>query len=221
MEPNVNAEVSTKKPSLFGMITSPGVQFERMKQHNAVWGAFFLLVVISTIGALAGVQVSMQSPEMKELLADDPSGMMQSFMYGGAVLAGVVFTPIIFFISAGFYKVVMMLMGNDATYKQLLSITVHASIITYIGVILNLILAFALGGDGVVMYTGLGALFEPGTTLFGIANSIEIFGIWGLIVTGMGLHIVAGLSKNKAIILMVIFFIISVGFSILGNSFGM
>lgn len=39
MEANINTQdVGAKKPSLFGMITSPGLQFERMKTSNKVWG---------------------------------------------------------------------------------------------------------------------------------------------------------------------------------------
>lgn len=33
------------------MITSPGEQFERMKTSNAVWGAFWILVLL---GGLVG-----------------------------------------------------------------------------------------------------------------------------------------------------------------------
>ena len=52
MEANINTQdVGVKKPSLLGMITSPGVQFERMKTSNAVWGAFWLLVLL---GGLIG-----------------------------------------------------------------------------------------------------------------------------------------------------------------------
>lgn len=39
MEANINTQdVGVKKPSLLGMITSPGEQFERMKTKSPVWG---------------------------------------------------------------------------------------------------------------------------------------------------------------------------------------
>lgn len=39
MEANINTQdVGAKKPSLLGMITSPGEQFERMKTKSPVWG---------------------------------------------------------------------------------------------------------------------------------------------------------------------------------------
>lgn len=225
MEPNVNTEVSTKKPSLFGIITSPAVQFERMKTNSPVWGAFVIVVILSTLAALASMYAVLQTPEMIRVLAQDPTGIAKTSMFVGALIGGLISTPIRFFITAGFYKIIMMLMGNDATYKQLLSITVYASIISILGVALNAVLTFALGGDGTVLYTSLGSLFDQGTTMFGIANAIEIFSIWGLVITGLGLHIVAGLSKKKTIILMVVFFALSVGiismFSMFSSSFVM
>lgn len=222
MEPNVNTEVGTKKPSLLGIITSPVVQFERMKTNSPVWGAFAIVVILSTLAGTIAMYAALQTPEMIRALAQDPTGgVVRTSMFVGALIGGLIFTPIGFFIAAGFYKIVMMLMGNDATYKQLLSITVYASIISILGVTLNAVLALALGGDGTVFYTSLGPLFEQGTTMFGIANAIEIFSIWGLVVTGLGLHIVAGLSKNKTIILMVVFFALSTGISMFYNSLGM
>ena len=42
MEANINTQdVGAKKPSLLGMITSPGLQFERMKASEKIWGMFF------------------------------------------------------------------------------------------------------------------------------------------------------------------------------------
>lgn len=50
MEANLNTQkVEGEKPSLFGMITSPGLQFERMKTKSPVWGGFFLFLLMGTI----------------------------------------------------------------------------------------------------------------------------------------------------------------------------
>lgn len=45
--------VGAKKPSLFGMITSPGVQFERMKTNKKVWGMFLFIALLQ--GLLGGL----------------------------------------------------------------------------------------------------------------------------------------------------------------------
>ncbi|ALZ64560.1 hypothetical protein FORC13_p075 (plasmid) [Bacillus cereus] len=60
-------DVGAKKPSLFGMITSPGVQFERMKTNKKVWGMFLLVALLQ--GFLGGLSayVIHTSPEMLKM----------------------------------------------------------------------------------------------------------------------------------------------------------
>ena len=42
-EVNVSSKVQEKgKPSIFGFITSPVVQFEKMKSSPVIWGPLFL-----------------------------------------------------------------------------------------------------------------------------------------------------------------------------------
>ncbi len=50
-----------------------------------------------------------------------------------------------------------------------------------------------------------------------LASAFEVFSIWGLVVMGLGLQIVAGLSKKQATTIIVIFFILSVAFSSLSG----
>lgn len=221
MEANVNTQkVSGEKPSLFGIITSPSLQFERMRSNAPVWGAFFLMAVLSGVmGAIAAYLVSTNPAvvaQNKELGAELPA----VFTLVGGFVAGFVGSIFMFFISAVVYKILMMFMSNDTSYKKLLAITVYSSIITFLGGIINLGLTWIFGGHGQEMYTGLGPLFaSTGGVVHGIAKSFEVFTIWGLVVTGLGLHITAGLSKKQATILVVIFFIISIAFGALGGFF--
>ncbi|WP_459501893.1 YknW family membrane protein [Bacillus sp. C1] len=215
MEPNVNAQkVSGEKPSLLGMIISPGLQFERMKNSNAVWGAFWLVTVLAGIvGALASYLYSQDPATIasnKELGIELPL----AFTLGGGFLIAAVVVIITFFLSAVVYKVLMMFMSNDTSYKKLLTITVYSSIIGTLGIIINMVIAFIIGGNGQEMYTGLGTVFaSTGGVVHGILKNFEVFTIWGLLVTGLGLHITAGLSKKQATILVVVFFILTLAFS--------
>ncbi|MBG0966913.1 Yip1 family protein [Bacillus sp. SRB1LM] len=225
MEANINTQDAvSKKPSLFGMITSPGLQFERMKTKIPVWVAFLLFVLIGTITTAAVLYLSVvNSPEVAKELNGQDGQMVKWFALGSGAILGAIGTPIGLFIAAGFYKVIMMLMGNDTPYMKILSIYLYANLVFYIGGLLNVALSLIFDGNGTDAYTSLAPLFEKGTVLNGIASSIEIFNIWSLILTGLGLHIVAGLSKKQATILIVIFFILTVGLGFLkglANGFG-
>ncbi|MED2865901.1 Yip1 family protein [Bacillus thuringiensis] len=217
MEANLNTQkVGGEKPSLFGMITSPGLQFERMKNSNAVWGAFWILSLLSGITGGIGAYVYSLTPESIKLNQELGVNVTPVMTFGAGFVFGVIGMIIGFFISAAVYKVLMMLMSNDTSYKKLLTINVYSSIISVLGLLINIVLALILGGSGKELYTGLGPIFaSSGGAVKGIANSIEVFTIWGFVITWLGLQITAGLSKKKATILMVIFFILTIGFGAL------
>ncbi|GMR63678.1 MULTISPECIES: Yip1 family protein [Bacillus] len=217
MEANINTQDAvSKKPSLLGMITSPGEQFERMKNSNAVWGVFWILSLLSGITGGLGAYVYSLTPESIKFNQELGVNVTPVMTFGAGFVFGVIGMIIGFFISAAVYKVLMMLMSNDTSYKKLLTITVYSSIISLLGLLINAVLALILGGSGKEFYTGLGPIFaSSGGAVKGIANSIEVFTIWGFVITWLGLQITAGLSKKKATILMVIFFILTIGFGAL------
>ncbi|HDX9587143.1 TPA: YIP1 family protein [Bacillus pseudomycoides] len=221
MEANVNTQkVSGEKPSLFGMITSPSLQFERMRTNAPVWGAFFLMAVLS--GILGAIATYLYSLDPVAIAENKKLGfeMTPAVALGTGFGTGLVGSMVMFFIGAALYKVLMMFMSNDTSYKKLLAITVYSSIISVLGGVINIALAWILGGNGQEMYTGLGSLFaSTGGVAYGIAKSIEVFTIWGLVVAWLGLHITAGLSKKQATILVVIFFILSIGLGAVGGLF--
>ncbi|MED0985260.1 Yip1 family protein [Bacillus paramycoides] len=220
MEANLNTQDVGAKPSLFGMITSPGVQFERMKTSNAVWGAFWILVLLAGIVGGLAAYVGSLTPEAIKLNKDLGFDVPPAVTFGMGFGIGALVMGIGSFISAAVYKVLMMLMSNDTSYKKLLTISVYSSIISLLGLLINTVLALVLGGSGQEMYTGLGPIFaSSGGVAKGIANNIEVFTLWGFVITWLGLQITAGLSKKKATILMVVFFILTIGFGALKGMF--
>ncbi|MEK4677264.1 MULTISPECIES: Yip1 family protein [Bacillus] len=215
MEVNLNTQkVGGEKPSLFGMITSPGLQFERMKASEKVWGMFFLVTLLQgLVGGLTTYVVN-TSPEMikmqKELGELAGKGSITSEVIYG-IGSGFVGAMIGALFVAAIYKVFMMFFGNDTSYKKLLTIVVYTNIILIIGGLINGIIALILDG-GATQYTSLGPLFEQGSLAYGIGNTIEIFYVWNLVLIWLGLHITAGLSKVKALIPIIIPFIIKAVF---------
>ena len=209
MEANMNIQdVGVKKPSLFGMITSPGLQFERMKTSKKVWGVFFLVALLQ--GMLGGLSayVIHTSPEMLKMkklgeLAGQSSLTFEVISGIGSSFAGAMISTL--FIAA-IYKMFMMIFGNDTPYKTLVNIVVYTNIVLIIGGLINTILSLIFG-TGMTQYTSLGLLFTEGTFAYGIGNTIEVFYVWNLALIWLGLHITAGLSKVKASIPIIILFI--------------
>ncbi|KXY34905.1 Yip1 family protein [Bacillus sp. FSL K6-0067] len=214
MQSNVNLEEWEKKPSLLGMFTSPGLQFERIKTKEKIWGIFFLVAILQ--GLLGGLSayVMYTSPEVVQMREKFGEFAGQSNLTG-EIISGIVSNFIGAMIGslfiAGVYKVFMLFLGNDTTYKKLLNIIVYTNVIFIIGGLINIVISFLVGG-GSTQYTGLGSIFSEGTIAFGIANTIEVFYIWNLILIWLGLQITAGLSKGKAAIPIIILLIMKVTF---------
>ncbi|MDD1367088.1 Yip1 family protein, partial [Bacillus sp. MHSD17] len=173
METNINTQdVGSKKPSLLGMITSPGEQFERMKTKSPVWGAFFLFIILTAV--IAGIsmyQVVNHPGVMGEVPDAEAAKVVGYFGIGAGIIGGLFGTAIWFFIAAAIYKVIMMFMSNDTSYMKLLSIYVYTYTISILGAIVNFIIRMILGGDIETSYTSLATLFEPGTVAHGAASS--------------------------------------------------
>ena len=208
-----NDEINMQKPSLFGMITSPSVQFERMKEKAPIGLPLVVMILLlAVIGALVSY-LSLNNPLMKELDVEIPV----AFTVGMGVVSGIFGGVATFFIAAGFYKLIMVFMKNDTPYMKLVAVVIYSSIITALGTLINAVIAFALGGYEVT-YTSLAPLFSDSAILKAIATNFEIFRIWYYVVLALGLQIVAGISKKSAIMLVVFLFLISVVFSAVSGS---
>lgn len=221
MEANINTQdVGAKKPSLLGMITSPSEQFERMKTSNAVWGAFWLLVLIAgLVGGFAAYVYSL-TPEAIKLNKELGVTVSAAMTYGMGFGVIAISMAFVFLLSAVVYKVLMVFISNDTSYKKLLVITVYSSVISLLGLLINTILAYILGGSGQEMYTGLEPIFASSSGVVkGIVSKFEVFTIWGYAVTWLGLQITAGLTKKQATIITIVFFVLTLGIGALQGMF--
>ncbi|MFJ8368836.1 Yip1 family protein [Bacillus cereus] len=221
MEANINTQdVVSKKPSLFGMITSPSEQFERMKTSNAVWGAFWLLVLIAgLVGGFAAYVYSL-TPEAIKLNKELGVTVSAAMTYGMGFGIIAISMAFVFLLSAVVYKVLMVFISNDTSFKKLLAITVYSSVISLLGLLINTILAYILGGSGQEMYTGLEPIFASSSGVVkGIVSKFEVFTIWGYAVTWLGLQITAGLTKKQATIITIVFFVLTLGMGALQGMF--
>jgi len=211
MEANLNTQkAGGEKPSLFGMITSPGLQFERMKTSEKVWGMFFLMALLQGLLSAFTTYVTNTSPEMVKVKKElgefaGQSSLTSDVIY--SIVSGTIGGMLVTFVVAAIYKVFMMFYGNDTSYKKLVTIIVYANIVVIIGGFINGIIALILG-VAPIAYTSLGPLFEQGSVAYGIGSSIEVFYLWNIVLIWLGLQITAGVSKVKAAIPIIVLFII-------------
>lgn len=216
MEANVNTQkAGGEKPSLFGMITSPGLQFERMKTTEKVWGMFFIVAILQGLVGGLNSYITYTSPEMIEMQKKLGGEFANKDSLVSDVISstiwGIVGVMIATLVVAAIYKVFMMFYGNDTSYKKIVMIIVYA-----VGPAPKIKAITPLISPPIITiisaYTSLGPLFDQGSLAYGIGNTIELFYLWNLVLIWLGLQVTAGLSKVKAAIPIIVLFIIKAGF---------
>lgn len=215
-EVNVSSEVQEKgKPSIFGFITSPVVQFEKMKSNPVIWGPLLLIVVLTVVTTILAVY----TPQTQEALQQQKEAgievsstvSMVTGAVGGVIgmVAMLAFTSLILFLIA-------KLGTGKTTYRQMFSLNLFVTFITVIGQLINTGVAALTHTSANV--TSLNGMVDAKGAMGGVFNSIEIFSIWGLILTAVGLQKVANVSKAASIITVIILFILGAAISGVGGA---
>ncbi|MGM8212175.1 Yip1 family protein [Virgibacillus sp. W0430] len=211
-------ETNVKNPSLLGMITSPTEQFERIKERPKIWGAMIIVTILFIIGTwltTLGVDMSM---EMEGMDAESLA-MIQTFAAVGSVIGGLFIPIFTVLISSFIYWVIAKIAKSEVTFKQLFSMNTYILIISAISLLINGAIMAAVGveiEDQNIMFTSLGSLVSADGVLGAVLNSFEVFSIWVVILSAIGLNKVAGLSKGLAWTIAIIFFVIGIVFAMIG-----
>ncbi|MFD1350842.1 Yip1 family protein [Oceanobacillus caeni] len=209
-------EKIVEKPSIFGMIWSPIEQFERIRERPRILGPMAIIIGLFIVGML----ITMFSVDTG--LEGLSNGEMAGFAVFLAVTSGIlgVIAPIIgTLISSFIYWIIAKLARSEVYFKQLFSMCTYIMIISVLGSIINGVGIAILGGDGETMFTSLGSFIPVEGAIGGLLNSIELFGIWGVILAALGLNRVANFSKGLAWTVSIAFFVIGVVFAMIGAAF--
>ncbi len=207
----------TGKPSLVGMIWSPGEQFEKIRHHPKVWIPLLVVTLLSLIGGWLmtigpGFEEQLTGPGIDQENIEGVKLFAKITAVIGAALSpafGVLISSFIFWL-------ITKATSSEVTFKQLFSMNTHITLITTLGLLVNGVLLAILGGS-ITSYTSIGSLIDAEGGFGAFLNSIEIFSIWSTILTGIGLHITARWSKVLAWTITLIFFLLGIGFAIIGG----
>lgn len=95
-------------------------------------------------------------------------------------------------------------------------------VIGLFGAILNgIIFLLAGGSENAADYTSLNSLVDMEGPLGSLLAELDIFNIWMLILSAIGLHIVGRFSKKAAWSVMIILFILTAGIGMIGEALSM
>ncbi|MRX71617.1 DUF1282 domain-containing protein [Bacillus lacus] len=199
-----------RKPSLLGMIFSPGEQFDRIRMKPIVLVPLLIVVILGTLIAFLVVSSTDYSAVLTEqgLPAEgEEAAAFQLITQLTGVIGGIIIVPLVILISAAIYFAVTKIAGSDVSFKQIFSLSIFLSFISTLGGVLNTLLAAALNLDPEVYLTSLQSLVGAEGALGGILSGIEVFSIWVTVLSALGLQKVAGLSKTASWVIAIILFI--------------
>lgn len=211
--------VQVQKPSLFGMIFSPGEQFERMRERPIIWWPLILVTILMTaVAVLTALGTDYSAVPGMEMSAEDQE-MMKIFGAVGAGVAGFFGTPISFLIFGLILWGIAKIAKSNVTFKQMFSLMIFISFITMIGQLLNQLIILAIAGDPTILLTSLNSFVGATGILGAVLGTIEVFSIWYYILLALGLIKVAMLSKPVALTITIIFFAIGIGIAAITGAF--
>lgn len=223
MTNEMNTEIEQpklEKPSLFGMIMNPREQFEKIRENPKIIVALIIVTLLTIVGMLLmmnGIDF-MDDPALAGM-SEEEMMMVTMFSQIGFVIVGV-FTPVIGILIGSFvHFIIAKIVRSEATFKQLFSMNTYIFIISAISMIVNGIVFMMIGGDPEKLFTSLNSIIGAEGILGAVLNSIEVFTIWGLIITAMGLQVVARFSKGLSWAVVIVFFIVGLIFQMISAGF--
>lgn len=213
----VEEKPKLEKPSLLGMIMEPRKQFERIKDNPKIVIPLVVVTVLTIIGMLLMMSQMDFIGEDPEFANMGPDELMIITIFAQITFAITgLFTPAIsILISACIFFVIAKIVKLEVSFKQLFSMATFVYIISLLGLIVNAVAFFGMSNPDPELYlTSLNSIIQADGALGAFLVAIEIFTIWGLVLSAMGLQIVGKFSKGLSWGIVIGMFVIMTGFSV-------
>ena len=204
---------------LLNVLFEPTAVFERVREKPRFWAPFLALAVITV--AIGVVQLPYVKAALAAQFAQTPN-MTPERAQAGMKFApiGIVIAPIVYalflLLDAFILWVGVSVLGGEARYKTLLSVTTYAAI-TYtllqlVGLIVLIMRGTASIASMVDLQPALGLdLLAPDATGFTLAllRGLNPFTLYGLFLTAVGVMVTHKTSKGTAYAVATIQFVIA------------
>lgn len=220
-----------------GIITSPRATFQNVVAHPR-WFAMLALTIAITLACTVG---PMFTEWGRQAALDQQVQMMESFgrtvnddMYAAlqnqmrfapyTTTAGIlIMTPVFLLLVCGIlYAVFNAAMGGNATFKQLLSVVVHAGVISALAQLFAAPLNYARGSmSSATNLAVLLPMLDESSFAAKFLGMIDLFMVWYVVVLAIGLGV---LYKRRtqpiAISLFAVYGVIAICVALIKVSFG-
>ncbi|MFH1864737.1 MAG: Yip1 family protein [Candidatus Eisenbacteria bacterium] len=126
-----------------------------------------------------------------------------------SLIGVVIVTFILVFVMAGIVHLLMKMLGGKGKFRHARAIVAWSSLITTLGSLVKLPMMIAK--KSMIVETGPSLFFknlEPSDRLFKFLSSFDVFTIWGMVVTAIGMAVVYRVSRGKSWLAVAILWIV-------------
>ena len=213
METNLETE-KVKNPSLLGLITRPGEQFERMREKPAFWFPLVIVLILSVAGAYMLSEKTALSTDLSEM---PDAEAFQAAMKGIGIIGGIFGFVIALLISALIYWLIVKIGRGTTNFVHMFSLSVFTYFIAAIGQFIGGLVIYYSNIDPTIAITSLSSIIPADEPLKSVLGVFDIFTIWSLALVALGLQKVGGISKKAAWTGVIILFVISILLALIGG----
>lgn len=211
MKDEITLEKETvTKPSIIGMIHSPVEQFKRIKAQPVIWIGLIIVLVLSLINGVIGTFL-VEDALAKEFadFGDEELLLISLFTKVVGVISSIIGPIVGILIKTVVLLIIARIVQSTVSFRQLFSMSIYIAVIGTVGLLINTSVSLLSGTNDIsVAATSLSTVIHAKGALAGLFSSIEVFSIWTLILTAIGMQVVVGISKKVSWILIISYFVL-------------
>ncbi|MBT5875234.1 MAG: hypothetical protein HOH43_17575 [Candidatus Latescibacteria bacterium] len=176
---------------LIGIVFFPGKVFQSVRERPTIWGPILILMIVSASvipfltplnGPMVESQIRSFNPDATEeeiAQASAQAGSTANMVIGA--IAAIIMVPIQMLVYTLLYwAIYTVMMGQNASFRSVLSIIAHSQFITIVGTVV--VVSLSVYQQELVVSLHLGSLvpfLETDSLVYRILKSIDIFtGLW-------------------------------------------
>jgi hypothetical protein len=220
-----------------GIVVSPGATFERVVRWPRPALILFLVCLVTGLsvglpqlterGRQAAVDMQAQQAERftgNPVTPEAYAVLQQRSKYLPYISMGSVFValPVLSLLfTAVYWAVFNTVLGGMASYRQVLGIVTHSAVIGALGAVVSAPIQYIQGTQTAAGPFNLGALapmLESGSLLASFLGAINVFSVWGLIVTAVGLGVLYHRRPGWIATILIAIYLVVVGAFTVGIS---
>jgi hypothetical protein len=214
---------------IIGIFTSPSVVFSNVRKRPTVRAGLIILCVVTAaamVYPLAEIILPAEAASTREAFLEEGRSaeeveMMMRYAAGPfALVAGILaslLTPLVSVLfRSGVHSLFLLMSGVMSNFKQVMAINTRVYYVALLGMLIKIPIWISTGDMRADL--GLAAFLsedvEMTSRLYRLFANLEVFVIWQVVLTGIGLSCVLGMSSKKGALMSVLAWLFMVAISL-------